>query len=306
MQRRQNCSSCYFVLAVFATLSTMPGSAYGQATHAPLDVLVRQVDHVILNSDEPEQLFRLFAEKLGLPIVFPLQLHEPGPQSTGHTAYYSGGVSFGNLVVEVIRLQGSHSGLVGVGLEPGASVSEIVAGLDARSLPHRAPAPFYRKDSSDKESLAYTSLSMPGLLPASIFFTEYNPAFLREVSGGDLGEIRARVQRELQDHGGGPLGIESAMELVVGVRDIAAGQRDLGILLGPPQAGREFVWQLGSGPAVRLVATQEDHLLLRVKVKSLERAHAFLSREKLLGLDTGHELSVERSRVGAADIRLVE
>jgi hypothetical protein len=68
-----------------------------------------------------------------------------------------------------------------------------------------------------------------------------------------------------------------------------------------------LVWQLGSGPAIRLVAGQEDRLaLLRLKVKSLERARAFLKTENLLGADTGREISLERSRLRGVDLRLIE
>jgi hypothetical protein len=101
--------------------------------------------------------------------------------------------------------------------------------------------------------------------------------------------------------------IESVMELVIGAKDTAAAQRDWGVLLGPLRAGQEPVWQIGSGPAIRLVAAQDDHLvLLRVKVKSLERARAFLKRENLLGVDSKREISFDPAHVAGADIRLVE
>jgi len=122
-----------------------------------------------------------------------------------------------------------------------------------------------------------------------------------------MAERRALRQRELLDRGGCPLGIESVAQIVIGLRDVAAARRDWGLLLAPPIAGQESVWQVGSGPALRLVADQKDHLvMLRVKVKSLERARAFLKSENLLGLDDAREISLERSHVAGADFRLIE
>lgn len=301
---RPNCRWRHFVVAMFAILSTTSGSSYAQATHVPLDVLVRQVDHITLNADEPEQLFRLFTETLGLPVVASFRSIEVAASRM----ILTGLVGFDSINVELAHAPGRQPGLMGVALEPSGSVSDLVAGLDAQGLEHGAPASQYVKDSSGKERLAYTNTSMISLLPGGIFFCRYDAAYMQSQYGAaDTGERRARAQRELQNHDGGPLGIQSIVELGIGVRDITAAKRDWRILLGSPQAGEEFVWQLGAGPAIRLVAAQEDHLvLLRMKVKSLERARAFLKRENLLGLDTGHELALERSRVGSADIRLVE
>jgi hypothetical protein len=260
-----------------------------QASHLPREVLVRQIDHILIGSDFPEELFRLFSEKLGLPVVWPFQ---------SYGQFSSGGVGFGNVNIELIRAQRPESGLIGVALEP-SSLSEVLSGLDAQGLKHGAPAPFHQKDPSGAERLLWTTVQMTSLPPAStIFFCKYN---------FDVDGRRASIQRELQNRGGGPLGIESVMELAIGVRDMAAAQRDWSILLGPVRAGQERVWQIGSGPEIRLVAAQEDHLVqLRVKVKSLERARAFLKGENLLGLDAGNEISFDQSHVTGADIRLVE
>jgi len=112
---------------------------------------------------------------------------------------------------------------------------------------------------------------------------------------------------DLGAHGGGALGVESALELVLEVRDLAAAQRDWRTLLGPPDTTtQDSVWHVGAGPAIRLVAGKEDRIaMLRLKVKSLEHARASLKRANLLGLDNMGEISLEPSQLGA-DVRLVE
>jgi hypothetical protein len=189
-----------------------------QASHLPSKVLVRQIDHILIGSDEPEELFRLFSEKLGLPVVWPFR---------SYGEFSSGGVGFGNVNIELIRAERPESALIGVALEP-SSLPEVLTELDAQGLKHGSPAPFHQKDPSGAERLLWTTVQMTSLPPAStIFFCKYN---------FDVDERRARIRGELQNHGGGPLGIESVMELVIGVRDMAAAQRDWSILLGPARS----------------------------------------------------------------------
>jgi hypothetical protein len=81
-----------FVLAAWSAIS---GSAFAQASHLP--ALARQVDHIMINSGEPEQLFRFFSEKLGFPTAWAFQ---------SYGTFSSGGLGFGNVNIEVIQIQG--------------------------------------------------------------------------------------------------------------------------------------------------------------------------------------------------------
>ena len=267
--------------------------AVGQSTQAarlPTQVLVRQIDHILIGSNEPEQLFRLFCEKLGLPVAWPFR---------SYGQFSSGGVGLGNVNIELIGSEHRQSGLTAVALEPTASLSEVLSRLDAQGLKHGAPAPFSQKDSSGAVRLLWTTVNVTTLSPAgTVFFCKYN---------FDVDERRARINRELQSHGAGPLGIESVMELVIGVKDMAAARHDWSILLGQSRQAKKPLWQIGTGPAIRLVAAQEDHfVLLHLKVKSLERARAFLKGQNLLGVDGEHEISIDPTHIAGADIRLVE
>lgn len=288
----QNRGYYLLFLAVFAACTIAAAIGRSQASPAPAGALVRQIDHILMSSDEPEQLFRFFSEKLGLPVAWAFQ---------SYGTFASGGVGLGNVNVELLHLDDRGSGIIGFAMEPG-SVSELMAGLDARGLKHGSPRPFSQKDSSGKNRLLWTNVEMTSLPPApasSVFFCKYN--FF------DVEARRTLQQRELQNRGGGPLGIESAKELAIGVRDIDAARRDWRLLLGPAITGQQDVWPVGAGPAIRLVGGAEDRIeLLRIKVKSLERARAFLRAEGLLGDDTGREIALKRSRVAGIDIRIVE
>lgn len=277
------------LLSLVFRLSFLEAGQSTQAARLPTQVLVRQIDHILIGSNKPEQLFRLFSEKLGLPVAWPFR---------SYGQFSSGGVSLGNVNIELIGSEHRQSGLTGVALEPTTLLSEVLSRLDVQGLKHGAPAPFSQKDSSGAERLLWTTVDMTALPPAgTVFFCKYN---------FDVDERRALNNRE-ESHGAGPLGIESVMELVIGVKDMAAAQHDWSILLGPVPPSQETLWQIGTGPAIRLVAAQEDHfVLLRVKVKSLDRDRAFLKGQNLLGVDGEHEISIDPTHFAGADIRLVE
>jgi hypothetical protein len=88
----------------------MSTGAYAQASHGTPELLVRQIDHIIIRSDEAEGLFRLFSEKLNLPVAWPYR---------SYGAFSSGGVGFGNVNIELMLRSESRpgSGLRAVALE---------------------------------------------------------------------------------------------------------------------------------------------------------------------------------------------
>ena len=279
-------------LLLCATGALMAAGTIARASEPPTP-LVRQIDHIIIQSDDPESLFKLLAETLKLPTAWPFQ-------SFGDFA--SGAVNLGNVALEVTHLKDRRPGFAGVALEPSASESipVLVNNLDARGLVHAAPDPTMQKDQSGKESLAWTIIPLSQLPPAgAIFFCKYT---------FDLDPLRAKAVGALRDSGGGPLGVLSVKELLIGARNIAAAQRDWSLLLGPPQSGgREFAWQIGAGPPLRLVAAQKDEIAqLRVSVKSLTVARAFLTSKRLVGSDSGREITLDTSRTSGAEIRFVE
>ena len=66
-------------------------------------------------------------------------------------------------------------------------------------------------------------------------------------------------------------------------------------------------WQIGDGPAVRLVAAKQNQAqALVIRVASLERAKAFLRDKQLLGAEVAGQVSIDPSKVGGLDLRLVE
>jgi hypothetical protein len=92
------CCAYHFVLAAMSTWSATSANAYAQPSHLPSEGLVQQIDHIIISLDDPEKMMRLLSEKLSLPVAWPFQ---------AYGTFSSGGVSFGNVNIEIGRLSRS-------------------------------------------------------------------------------------------------------------------------------------------------------------------------------------------------------
>jgi hypothetical protein len=285
--------SSYLVVCFCATAIAITSASRSVAAELSPTPLARQIDHIIIQSDEPEKTFKMLSETLALSIAWPFQ---------SYGSFSSGAVNLGNVALEVIQLKGRRPGFAGVVLEPLASqsVPDIVRSLKDRGVAYDEPEPTFQKDQLGKEYLAWTLIGLPHLAPAgTIYFCKFNYA---------TDPVRLKAAQALRNSGGGALGVDSVRELVIGARNISVAKGEWTLILGMPrQRGNDFVWDNGSGPLIHLTAAPTDQiLLLRVKVKSLQAAQRFLSSNGLLGSASGTEVSMLRSHTSDAEIHFVE
>jgi hypothetical protein len=115
------------------------------------------------------------------------------------------------------------------------------------------------------------------------------------------------LRAQLVNSGGGPLGVVDLKEVIVGVVDVEMARRLWQRLLDTTPSATSDTWQIGTGPAVRLVPANENRVqALLIRVASLERAKAFLREKHLLGLDAAGQVTIDPSKIGGLDLRLVE
>ena len=93
------------------------------ARHGPEAVaIIEQVDHLLIDAGDADELFRLFAEKLELPVAWPFN---------DYGGFQSGGVSLGNLNLECFATADSprepelQGRLVGISFDP-APLGEVM------------------------------------------------------------------------------------------------------------------------------------------------------------------------------------
>ena len=103
--------------------------------------IVRRFDHIYVPLEDPHRAFAYLTKQLELPVVWPF---------SDHGAFASGGVSLGNLNLEVVRasenfLFGSlvtPARIRGIAVEPLSTDDAFLAELGRRGLQHGPAAPF--------------------------------------------------------------------------------------------------------------------------------------------------------------------
>ena len=290
------------VALLVVSLSTFDGaesSSQSRATSPP----IRQIDHIMIRTGDPRELYAFFAETLQLPIAWPMTSPRPGVMT--------GGVGFGNVNIEAIqfpRQTDPRPRLVGFALEPSALAESLVE-LNRRGLTAGERRPLVATGPDGSTRTLWTNVTLrefsdsdsPADATIHIFLSEYSPTYL------NVDERRARLRAQLVNSGGGPLGVIDLKEVVIGAIDMEMARRLWRRLLDPRPSATPDTWQIGSGPAVRLVPANENCVqALLIRVSSLERAKAFLREKQLLGVDAAGQVSIEPSKIGGLDLRLVE
>lgn len=150
------------------------------------------------------------------------------------------------------------------------------------------------------------SSSLSERLPSSLAVPSGHLVFLVDYPAG-VDRMRAAGRVALSACGGGVLGVEGVKEVIVGATDLPAEEERWKRLFDPTPLAADGTWQLGTGPAIRLVADREDRLqALVLKVTSLEKAKAFLRQRGMLGTVSPGEVAIEPREIHALDVRLVE
>jgi hypothetical protein len=289
------------VALLLLSLSTVAGSDSGSQTRATSQP-IRQIDHIMIRTGDPRELYAFFAETLRLPTAWPMTSPRAGVMT--------GGVGFGNVNVEAIQVPGQtdpRPRLVGFAFEP-AALDETLIELNRRGLTSGERRPLVATGPDGSKRTLWTNVTLrqfsdsddPADATIHIFLSEYNPAYV------NVNERRARLRAQLVNSGGGPLGVVDVKEVIVGAVDVEVA-RQLWQKLFDPTPSTSKTWQIGSGPAVRLVPANENRLqALLIRVASLERAKAFLRDRQLLGADVAGQVRIDPSKVGGLDLRLVD
>jgi catechol 2,3-dioxygenase-like lactoylglutathione lyase family enzyme len=268
-----------------------------EATRQP----IRRIDHIMIRVQDPRELYAFFTEVLELPVAWPL--------ISPRTGVSTGGVSFGNVNIEAIQFPGQQDPgprLMGIAFEP-SPLNEALAELDRRRITYGEPRPLVSTEADGSSRTQWTNVTLlhlsdsdsPANAKLHVFLSEYSPAYV------NVEERRARLHKQLTDSGGGPLGVVAVKEAVIGASDFEASRRLWRKLLDSESS--PGIWQIGDGPAIRLVPAAENAMqAIVVEVASLSRSKKFLREKGLLGSESVNEATIDPSRIGGLNIRLVE
>lgn len=296
MSRRRTLS--FLVATILLAFAGFDSAA--QPTAPP----IRRIDHIMIRADDPAKVYAFFTEVLRLPVAWPLTSPRAGVAT--------GGVGFGNVNVEAIRVPGqksqpSRAQLLGFGFEPSPLAASLAA-LDRRSVTYGELRPLISTGQDGSKKTLWTNVTLRQFSDGEaadammhVFLSEYSPTYI------NVEERRERLRGQLAESGGGPLGVEAVKEVIVGVTDLEAARSLWQRLLDPAPISGSSSWQVGDGPAIRLVQAKDNTAQgLVIRVTSLQRAKAFLRERGLLGADSEEEATIDPSKIHGLNIRLVE
>ena len=290
------------IVPLVLSLSMLGGSESRSQTPATAPP-IRQIDHILIRTGDPRELYAFFADTLQLPVAWPLTSPRPGVMT--------GGVGFGNVNIEAIQFPGQtdpRPRLLGFALEPSA-LDQSLSELRRRGLATAEPRPLVATGSDGSKRTLWTNVTLrqfsdsdsPADATIHIFVSEYSPSYV------DVDARRKRLLAELVKSGGGRLGVVEVKEVIIGAVAVDAARGFWQRLVDPTPPATANTWQIGSGPAVRLVPATENRVqALVIRVASLERAKAFLREKQILGPEAAGQVAIDPSKVGGLDLRLVE
>ena len=262
---------------------------------------VRRIDHIMIRTGDPREVFAFFTDVLQLPIAWPLDTRE---------GVISGGAGFGNVNVEAIQFPGqadSATRLVGFAFEPGP-LDTVLNELQRRGVRFGEPRPFYATLQDGTRRKLWTNVTLmevsdadrPGNATMHVFLSEYSSTYV------NTEQRRARLRRQLATSSGGLLGIQAVKEVIIGTTDLQAGRNAWERLLKPWPASEPGLWQVGDGPAIRLVEGKADALQeLVVSVTSLQLARAVLQARNMIDSDSPG-VTIRSPQLNGLVIRLVQ
>ena len=273
-------------------------------------VPIKQVCHIIMRvpeADDARYVMSLFADTLQLPVSW-----SPSPVWDGRS--FAGQVYAGNAPLQVSAALGRP------GIAPGCIVFEpdsLAATLDElerRGITHGDLGSYAVTDANGQAQTYWTAVELDQLCTPStgVSLCEYEPAVFRDPAHGtpnaeSMAQSREMLKQELDSRNGGPLGVQHVKEVVVGATDLAQSRRLWQRLLDPWQMSDDGVWQVGGGPAIRVVPATEDGMQAWViKVKSLDQARTFLADHGLLAQDFEDRVTRKIEQFSAFDVQFVE
>jgi len=299
--------------------------------------VVRRIDHLIIRVDDSryDAFYSLFADTLRLPTPWP---------PSEHPALRSGGIFAGNVDLEILYIPAEpvsdQARLYGIVFE---AWEEKPAGLAQRGfgylpvanqqkeagkppklhwmnyflpsfwqsngwqnvlfgLKKMIPDSLWMKNSSSGDNSKFVQWVFNQVYPQGIvFLVTYNPEWR------DIDAERRISKAQLEMRAGGVLGVIRVKEVVVGTTQLTQSSSLWRKLLRPSIEETGLCWQVGDGPALRVITAEQDGVHHMVwEVASLVDAHEALESLGLLGAVMPDEITLDPEKCFGLDIRLVE
>jgi len=256
-------------IVLFAMAITLTATYQVTAQPTPLVTKLHTVSIHVKDHQVHEAVTRFLREDLQLPLVYE-------PVTYGVRRYV--GLWAGNLVLEPY---GPYSNIA----YATPDFKAIFCGLtfEAYESSQQSSVQLERRKIKFKPLGSFVIINDPNLCEGNLVASIMNnPGRVEEQ------QKHSALTAQLQANAGGPLGVQCVIEILVGYthqQDIAAWKN----LLAPYKKNKASQWQLGTGPAIRLLKSERKEIKgIVLRVNSLPAAIRTLKAQNLLGqMDAG-------------------
>lgn len=245
----------------------------------PKKARISEIEHIYVRSAQAQQQFIFFTEQLGLPIVW-------NYENWGN--FTSGGVSLGNLVLEIIDANHSEKQLpYGIALKPEPNLKSVIRHLDKVEIQHGEVYP------AEQWNLITLNQVLPNHI--DLFICDYK-------NWDAVDQERNKAAEDLRTSNGGSLGIQVVQTIIVTSPSMSFHQRFEQL---PGVAKSDTTYILQGGPALSWESSDTNSFALVIIVNSLLEAQSKLNELaiQIQRTDQGLEISDE---IFELDILLIE
>lgn len=258
---------------------------------------INQIDHVLVQTKYAKEVFNILSETLDLPIAWDSKSYAG--------IFVSGGISFGNINIEILNyakifkvlgLAPNREGIIGIAFEPNNSIEKTCEILDELKINHGKPKPFKGKVNGEKKVL-WTNLFLKDILEKyQIFFCKY--AF-------NQGDRRTKLNSELVEKKGGLIGIDYVKELVIGCSD----EKTLSLWRNISKENKiedDYI-SFEKGPEIKLIKSKKDSIIsILIKVNSINKAKEALLKNKGIIIKDNNEIIIKTTEEQYLGLRLCD
>ena len=271
---------------------------FAPASGAEEWALATRVEHFLVVSDQAQSLFTYFRDTFQLSEVWPFYQHG---------TFASGGLSFGNAVLEFVSFPKEGNKPLkpefrGIAFEPKADADATAAELTKRNIPHSGARTFKSQVPGRPVLVAWSSVALTDLPPknADVFFCDYQDR-------QSVADRRKAARDELAARTGGPLGIVAVAEITVGVQDLEDARNKWTALLKPSPQISDDAFVFNTGPRIHLVHAESPGIQgIVLSVRSIGEAEKFLNERRLLAKDVAGHIAISPAAIDGLRIRLVQ
>jgi hypothetical protein len=259
----------------------------------PKKPIIKQIDHIFIIPNDVDAAFDFLTKQIKLPVHWPMQKMPEGFLTA------TCGISFNNISLELVKFKdpssASASGF-GIAFEPQDNIEEAIEAMKQRNISFDDPIPFFINTHGGARKKLFTNIFLPSLsIDMHVFLCKFH---YDQKSGQAYKAV---------NYDGGPLGIKSIKEIIIGTNNYKSSCKEWAAILDPHHEITQGYWQVGEGPAIRIIQSDKNSIeSFVVAVESLQKAQKYLLSINLPHVFASNYIDINSKIISPAKFKFIE